>query len=421
MKFFIFLSVIVVCLLVYELNNPLWIGVEKREHKTVGIFGYDKVDDILLFEQLEKINTFAVVVDKRGRIHAMADDGSSRFYSWSDTGGIDWSPPVTVAESLSSSRSGDDIQLAVKDQQLIIVWKDKGEFPGWGRAQMAISNDAGKNWSLSENPVGGDAGHNQGYFNLLADKDSFHFMWLDDRGETGASQQLRHAVSNDGFDWREDQLIDGDACTCCGLSSRQFGNDLLVLYRSIEPRDMKMAIYEMAGKNIKKGTSGWRDGGRVGEFDWAFTGCPHQGGSLAITGQGSTAVIHSAVWTGRNGMIGLHYLVSMNGGISWKYRGQIGAAGSGNVHMETVNDQVVIAWHELVGHQHYINVVTMSAEGLQQTKRHKEINHYSYPRTVIHKDTAKLFWLEKGQRGRAGLKVIAVDTGFNKTDVGDML
>jgi len=421
MKVFVLLSVIIACFLASQSNIPLLVGVDNMVDKLAGVFYRDKMKDVLLFENIENINTFSIVVDKKERIHAIADDGSSRFYSWSDNGGIDWSPPMYVAGGLSSSRSGDGIYLAVRGQQLIAVWKNKGEFPGWGRAQMAISSDAGNSWHLSENPVGDDAGHNQGYFNLLADKDSFHFMWLDDRGETGSSQQLRYAVSSDGIDWREDQLVDGDTCTCCWLSSRHFGNDLLVLYRGVEPRDMKIAAYRIGNESEKRGAKVWRDMGRVGEFDWEFTGCPHQGGSLAVTGKDSTAVIHSAVWTGRNEMRGLHYLVSRDRGLSWQYRSQIGAAGSGNVHMEAVNDQVVIAWHELVGQQNYINVATTRAEGLQQIRLHKEINHPSYPRVVIHKGAVKLFWLEKKQRGEKGLRMLAVDTDFNETDPGDVL
>jgi len=421
MKAFFLLSVIMASLLAYQSNIPLLVGVENMADKLVDIFYRDKMKGIHLFEKLENINTFSVVVDENERIHAIADDGSSRFYSWSDSGGIDWSPPVYVAGGLSSSRSGDDIYLAVRGQQLVVIWKGKGEFPGWGGAQIAISQDAGNSWQLGENPVEDGVSQSQGYFNLLADEDSFHLLWLDDRGETGSSQQLRYAVSSDGLDWREDQLVDGDTCTCCWLSSRHFGNDLLVLYRGVEPRDMKIAAYRIGNESEKRGAKAWRDMGRVGEFDWAFTGCPHQGGSLAVTGKGSTAVIHSAVWTGQNEMRGLHYLVSRDRGLSWQYRGQVGAAGSGNVHMEAVNDQVVIAWHELVGQQNYINVATTRAEGLQQIILHKEIDHPGYPRVVIHKGTVKLFLLENNQRGGKGLRMLDVDADFNETDPGDVL
>lgn len=231
-------------------------------------------------------------------------------YLRSDDGGMNWSNPIDVGRYASGtleSGAGNDVQIAVYGTNLMAIWQVTGEIPGMGPLQTVFSHDGGKSWVPGANPTGSET--DQSHPDLLADHTGrFHLVWLDDRDENGY-QGLRYARSSSlGQHWELAQTIDESTCSCCwnrlalGLDGR-----LNALYRDMEPRDMALASSEDAGKT-------WRRISTVGEFNWIFDGCPHNGGAL-VWGGGQTW--HGLVWTGVENQAGLYYVRSTDNGNSW--------------------------------------------------------------------------------------------------------
>lgn len=350
---------------------------------------------------LDGIISFDVFTDNKHRIHLAADDGENQYYLWSDDGGNHWSKPTLVATASSNSRPGNDIRLAVRGQHLIILWQGKGEYPGWGRTQVAISNDAGRHWRPGRNPATENISSNQSYFSLSSSHNNFHLLWLDDRGETGNNQQLRYSQSTDGNDWHKDTLVDSDACTCCGLSTLHAEGQLFTLYRGTMPRDMNLAAHEIDSHH-------WKKLGPVGQFNWAFTGCPHQGGSLAASRKADTTILHSLVWTGQKSMKGLYYLSSFDKGASWEKQQKIGKNDAGNADISIAGGRAIIAWHETNNRQHSINVMTAGENNNDNLSYYKETNSVVHPRVTTYKNVIKLFWLDDRNSNNKQLKMASI-------------
>ena len=409
-SFSVLITVLVICLIAYKLDAR-FLDTHSLERK-------DATNLSLAGEQsplgAKKISSFDTVVDAEGRIHLAVDDGSARYYLWSDNGGARWSNPAPVANGASSSRPGNDVRIAIKDKHQMIVWKDKGEFPGWGRAQIAISNNSGLHWQPGKNPVEKDISLNQGYFSLLADQNSFHLLWLDDRKESGHDQQLRYSQSSNGIDWQEESLVDDSVCTCCWLSTQNLEGKIFALYRGTTPRDMKISSHEA-------GSKGWEKMGRVGQFDWHFTGCPHQGGALTVSKHNATTILHSVVFTGRSEMLGLHYFTSLDHGKSWQYKQPIGNTSARHVDIATSGEQVFIAWQEIIEQQHYIKLLRINHKGGPPTHYQKKVPGAAYPRIVAYKNTLKIFWLEKHQSDLHSLKMTTISAATNNRTSGIIL
>ncbi len=230
-------------------------------------------------------------------------------YSYSEDGGHHWSPAQQLEQpsvGRLESHNGNDLQIAASGANLLAVWQKTGEIPGMGPLQAQYSLDGGKTWAAGANPTGAET--DQSHADLLADKvGRFHLVWLDDRDENGY-QGLRYARSSDtGRRWEYAQTIDESSCSCCwNRLAPGPAYQIYTLYRDMEPRDMALV------KSSDNGQT-WRRLNRVGAFDWIFDGCPHNGGAFSIAGDKA----HALVWTGAEQRIGLYYLSSSNGGVSW--------------------------------------------------------------------------------------------------------
>ncbi|MGD0962170.1 MAG: sialidase family protein, partial [Methylomonas sp.] len=249
-------------------------------------------------------------------VYALTADHKSKSayigYVNSVDGGEHWSNPIAINSKLElpvESKFGNDIQIAAYGKDLMVVWQTSGEIPGMGPLFTVYSRDGGQSWKQGENPSGDNVNTDQSHADIAADKQGkFHLVWLDDRNENGF-QGLRYARSGDnGRHWEFAQTIDDSSCSCCWnrLAVAENGR-LEALYRDMEFRDMALAQSDDAGQS-------WRLLGRVGEFNWKFDGCPHNGGGLAITAAG---ILHSSVWTGAENKQGLYYLNSADAGKHW--------------------------------------------------------------------------------------------------------
>ena len=343
------------------------------------------------------------VYTEAGVIHALLagklgnEQGSAVAYLKSRDGGAHWSKLVWVYRQKSPvviSKRGNDIQLAVHKNQIVAAWRIEDELPGMGPMVLASSEDAGQSWTTVKTPAVGDITHNQGYMDLVADRDGwFHLVWLDDREENGNTQGLRYVQSgNGGRRWSVETTLASETCTCCwnklALAEDQTLN---VLFRGVEPRDM--TLIQLSRDQI------WSTPKVVGAFDWQFVGCPHEGGGLAAIGND----YHAVVWTGQESQAGLYYLSSNDGGVSWQVPVKMGGgfsrhgdvAVSGTTEVALVWDSMTASGSAIMMRQlavdgnHWSDAVILTEPGVYAT----------HPRILDSGEGFQVFWTEKQTSG----------------------
>ncbi len=228
-------------------------------------------------------------------------------YLQSRDGGDNWSTPLSINHgqtAIKKSKRGNDFQLAASGNTIMVVWRSQGAEPWTGKISAAISTDFGQKWQAVNGPLGKQYSNiDQGYFDLVAAADGyFHLSWLDDREEAGDTQGVRYARFNpDTATWDQHNTLEATACTCCWLNIEvDTDNHISLLYRDDSPRDMKL-ISSLDGGKI------WLAAKTVGDFNWEFIGCPHQGGGLTTTQHNQGTQLHSAIWNGHNEGKGIYY------------------------------------------------------------------------------------------------------------------
>lgn len=314
-------------------------------------------------------------------------------YLRSENGGQHWSAPVEIDQYIPTtleSAAGNDVQIAAHGDDLMAVWQVTGEIPGMGPLISLYSKDGGLNWSQGSNPTASDV--DQSHPDLLADEQGrFHLIWLDDRDENGY-QGLRYAVSSDaGQHWEWTQTIDDSSCSCC-WNRLLLGPDgeINALYRDMEPRDMALAQSSNTGKN-------WQRISTVGEFNWQFDGCPHNGGALAKDGQ---QALHSLVWTGADNKAGLYYLQSNDNAKSWTPPQKMGD-GSLAFHSDiaALGDERLLAIWDARGAEGSVVMISESFDKGEHWSAAKQIStpasSATFPRVVATKTGFLAMWTEQ--------------------------
>lgn len=257
------------------------------------------------------------------------------YYSSSD-GGHTWSQPVEVSKGLAAPHwlaRGADAQIPAAGDCVIAVWQTAGgDAYGGGPMATALSSDGGKTWRPGPNP--GDDGLNigHGYIDITADdRGAFHLVWLDSRN---GKQGLYYARSDDGGEhWSENVAIDSATCECCWNAIKACDGKLFVLYRDMDPRDMKMARSDDGGRS-------WRTM-PVGVFDWHFNGCPEVGGGLAFTPN----ELHAVTWTGRQEVAGVYTWNSKDDGAIWESH-RLDGPSARNPDIASRGNELAAVWDE---------------------------------------------------------------------------
>lgn len=230
----------------------------------------------------------------------------------SQDGGTTWSIPVVIdvgAPPHAPARHN-DLQIAARAEQVLATWSTSGSgFMGSGPLVTAISQDGGRTWFRGANPAddGSDKGHS--FVDVSADgTGKLHAVWLDGRG--GKQGLITTASEDQGRSWRANRVLDAQTCECCWNTVSSDGDVVAVLYRAYAPRDMRLLWSRDRGAT-------WNDSVAAGAFNWAIDGCPHVGGGLGFSGAVGQRVLHAVVWTGADGVAGVHHLMTADGGKTW--------------------------------------------------------------------------------------------------------
>lgn len=326
-------------------------------------------------------------------------------YLYSNDQGRNWSDPQIIDQGPNhglESVQGNDVQIAASGDQRVIIWQATGEIPGMGAFKTAFSKDGGKTWQMGANPTGTD--NDQSHHDMLFDQqDRLHLVWLDDREENGY-QGLRYSRSSDfGQHWELGQTIDASSCSCCwNRMVLSPAGSLNILYRDMEYRDMALAQSADAGEH-------WRRLSTVGEFNWKFEGCPHNGGGITEAASGR---LHAAVWTGLETRAGLYHVYSDSAGKTWSEPVAV-APGSGAFHADIAaagDNRLLMAWDALGPEGSSVWFAVSDDDGLHWNKAQRLStldSLASHPRVLGQAEAWTVFWTEKSAHaGKRWLRAV---------------
>lgn len=269
-------------------------------------------------------------------------------YLGSTDGGATWSTPAPVGRGEPTPdpvKRGADAQIAAAGDRLVAVWTTGADTRfGRGPLATAISSDGGRTWQAGPNPADDGLMTDHAYVDLAADdRGAFHAVWLDGRGGEAAGKGLRYARSTDGGrSWSANATLDERCCECCwNVIQTLPGGRVNVLNRNRDPRDMSLLASRDGGKS-------WDVPVAVGAFEWAFDGCPHVGGALAMgdaDGKDRAAPMVAVVWTAKGGSeLGVFALASADAGKSWEVPVQLGGPNSNRPDVAFANGRAVAVW-----------------------------------------------------------------------------
>ncbi|HET6656166.1 MAG TPA: sialidase family protein, partial [Gammaproteobacteria bacterium] len=282
--------------------------------------------------------------------------------------------------------------IAARGQHLVAIWPTRGA--GWGGSgpmASAISDDGGQSWQAGPDPAGEGLRTREAFVDIAAGQDgAFHAVWLD--SSTG-QQGLHYARSTDGGrHWADALTIDPGTCECCWNTLRPVSDGhLYVLYRNVDPRDMGLAVSSDAGVS-------WQRRGPVGDFRWQFNACPHTGGGLVVTGGANQPTLHALVWTGKQGEMGLHYLVSRDGGHSWQLRQHLVDATARHADMAALDANHLAAIWDAATEAGSGIFAARSSDGGKTWSTPTRLSaprvQAAHPRIVSVKDGFRAFWTQ---------------------------
>jgi hypothetical protein len=340
---------------------------------------------------LLEISSFDIYKDG-ATLHALVsglktdkDKAQTVRYLQSTDNGKHWSLPVEIQNTFPAALAarGNDVQLAANGQNVVAIWQTQGEIPNSGALISVYSHDAGKTWYAGKNPAIDNAG-DQSHVDLITDKKgNFHTVWLADPEENGY-QSLRYARSMDnGENWQLPSKLDDSSCSCCWNTLAISPNDeLSVLYRDMNPRDMTLL------SSSDNGIS-WQSKKTVGEFNWNFDGCPHIGGGLAFDENNN---FYASVWTGESSKSGLY---TMNSITNLPVKISKNASHS---DITILNNRIIIVWDEISKDGTGIFTAQSMDKGATWSMPLRlSVNgtNATHPRIVASDHNALILWTEK--------------------------
>lgn len=342
------------------------------------------------------------IVNNNNRLHLLTGNhqqgDKALSYQYSDNDGQSWSPAVKILHdklAVNMSR-GKDAQITAQGDTVLVTWMQYAEGVRFnaGPMQAARSEDGGQTWtSVTAPPTWKQGPH--GYFDLAADANAMHAVWLDSRvkhEDIKASQAMHYARSEDGgLSWQEDMTLDQVTCSCCWNTVKVDNNgNAYVLYRDKQPSDMAIGVIDPQQH--------WQRLNSVGAFDWQFEGCPHIGGGLDFQHSTDQQHIHAVVGSGHPEHLGIHYLHSNDQGHYWSAPKQLGDESAQHADVASHDDGRVTAVWDMMGEHGLAVFVAQSSDGGQTWSEAWQLSgtnaRASHPRIVKTASGFLALWTE---------------------------
>lgn len=262
--------------------------------------------------------------DKDDNLHLVYGLGDSILYAYSIDQGNSFSQPslIAVLPNLAASHTRGP-QIASTNKGLTVVACNS-----LGDIYSYIKGGSGS-WAQSVKVNDVDTVAKENLMALSADEQYAYAVWLDLRGNR--QNKIYGAKSIDGGKtWSKNTMIytspDTTVCQCCKPSVVVKGNNVYVMFRNWLNGNRDMYLIES-----KDGGNTFGQAQKLGNGNWKLTGCPMDGGNLAINNTGAI----QTVWR-REGKV-----YSAIPGLPEKEIGE----GKGCT-VESVNGKYVFAWTE---------------------------------------------------------------------------
>ena len=312
-------------------------------------------------------------------------------------GGISWGATTDIDTGLTPigvASRGNGPQVVAHGEHVAVHWSTDGvDRHGSGPMATAYSSDGGQTWTSGPNPAEDGTRRGQNFADMAADPDgTFYVAWIGSH-DGPARRALGVARSVDfGASWDYSQLADTSSCACCWnrIEAPRPGV-ARVLYRDHGIRDMALATTADGGRT-------WSLDGVVGEFGWAFDGCPHVGGGIATGGNSQAEQLHALVWTGHESKHGLYWVTSVDDGARWSTPRRFGGDFARHADIGARGNTVVAAWDE--SRRIRISTSDDAGETWSETKALSRDGYVaSHPLVLRTDDQFVVFWTERDADG----------------------
>ena len=325
----------------------------------------------------------------------VSEDGQKRLeHQRSSDGGVHWGPVRMVdlgERPIAVASRGNDPQVVAHGDHIVVHWSTSGpERFGSGPLVTSVSHDGGATWTPGPKPAGAHSRRGQNFADMTADASgTFYVAWIGSH-DGPAGRGLGVATSTDfGESWTSTPLADASACACCWNRMTTPEPGLVrVLYRDHGIRDMALATSTDHGAR-------WTLSGPVGDFGWAFDGCPHVGGGITQTGTGAAERLHAVVWTGHEVQHGLYLVRSDDGGVTWSDPEPLGGEHARHADIGSSGERVVASWDE-----RGIIYTTTSLDSGETWGPAQQLSddgmRASHPIVALVGDELEVFWTERG-------------------------
>lgn len=219
---------------------------------------------------------------------------SLRYARWSGDG---WEPAGTVSSGDNWFVNWADFPsvVPISDEFWAAHWLVRRPAGGYAYdVVVALSNDAGANWSAPFRPYGDDSDTEHGFVSLFADRAGAGLVWLDGRHmhEDSRGMTLRTAVLTPGGAVEQKTELDDLTCDCCQNATAVTTEGPVALYRNRTQGEIRDIF-------ISRRIGGeWQAGQPVADDGWEIGGCPVNGPAVAARG----SEIVAAWFTGAGGV-----------------------------------------------------------------------------------------------------------------------
>ncbi len=319
-----------------------------------------------------------------------------------------WSTPQTIAEGDSWFVNWADFPslVAFVDGALVAHWLAKfGEGAYAYNVNIALSNDAGKNWSNAIVPHQDGTPTEHGFVSMLPWQDERALVvWLDGRNFAKLSNghheaatpteemTLRCVMMDKNGGLHDEAILDARVCECCQTDAALTANGAVAVYRDRsmqEIRDIGIVRFHNAS---------WTEPKILHADNWVHHGCPVNGPAIAANG----AFVAVAWYTAAQDTPHVRVAFSNDEGATFGQPFEVGGGDPiGRVDLILLPDNsALLSWMEQMESDGEIRVRRVRADGWRgesQTVAPSSAGRASgFPRLARNENEIVLAWTQVG-------------------------